>query len=76
MTLKADLAGVSDEDKAQCDAWAAAGEELRAAVAWRVFQGKASIFQVVLGVPELVVRHFVDTGEIEDRYRLILEASQ
>lgn len=76
MSLEARLAGVSDEDEARCDAWAENGEELRAAVAWRVFQGKAKVFEAVTGIPEARIRAFVETGELSDQDRKTLEMHQ
>lgn len=76
MTLGARLAGVSDEDEARCDAWAANGEDLRAAVAWRVFQGKAKVFEAVTGIPEARILAFVETGDISDSDRRTLEMYQ
>jgi hypothetical protein len=75
MSLGAHLAGVSDADEARCDAWFAAGEELRAAVAWRVFQGKGELLETVTGVPLGAIQTFVETGVISDPHRLVLEAS-
>lgn len=74
MTLAAALAGVSEADEARCDAWAEAGDELRAAVGWRVFQGKAEVMSAVTGISVAVLKAFVETGEIRDEYRRILEA--
>ena len=76
MSLSARLAGVSDAEEARCDAWAEAGDELRAAVGWRVFQGKADVMSVVTGVPEDVLKAFVETGEISEAHRRVLEASR
>jgi hypothetical protein len=73
-SLSAQLAGVSAEEEARCDAWMAAGDELRAAVGWRVFQGKATVFEAVTGIPETRIRHFVETGEISEADRRILES--
>jgi hypothetical protein len=68
------MAGVSAADEARCDAWMAEGNELRAAVGWRVFQGKAVVIAAVTGVPEDIIKAFVETGEISDEYRRVLEA--
>lgn len=76
MSLAAALAGVSEADEARCDAWFAAGDELRAAVGWRVFQGKADVMSAVTGISVAVLRAFVETGEISDEHRRILEAAR
>jgi hypothetical protein len=76
MTLAAALAGVSEADEARCDAWAAAGDELRASVGWRVFQGKAEVMEVVTGVPVSALTAFVETGEISEEHRRILDAAR
>lgn len=73
-TLAAHMAGVSAADEARCDGWMAEGNELRAAVGWRVFQGKASVMAAVTGVPEEAIKSFVETGEISDLHRRTLEA--
>jgi hypothetical protein len=73
-TLAASLAGVSAADEARCDGWMAEGNELRAAVGWRFFQGKAGVMAAVTGVPEEAIKTFVETGEIIDAHRLTLEA--
>lgn len=72
-TLAASLAGVSETDEARCDAWAAAGDELRAAVGWRVFQGKADVMETVTGVPVDALKTFVETGVISAEHRSILD---
>ena len=73
MTLSAYLAGVSEEDERRCDAMAAAGDELRAAVAWRVCQGKAAVFTALTGIPEDRIIRYADTGEISDDDKRVLE---
>lgn len=73
-TLAAHMAGVSAADEARCDGWMAEGDELRAAVGWRVFQGKAGVMAAVTGVPEEAIKAFVETGIISAKYRVILEA--
>jgi hypothetical protein len=73
-TLSAYMAGVSEVDEARCDGWMAEGDELRAAVGWRVFQGKAGVMAAVTGVPEDAIKAFVETGEISDAHRRTLEA--
>jgi hypothetical protein len=76
MTLAAQMAGVSAADEARCDAWMAEGNELRAAVGWRVFQGKADVMAMVTGVPEAAIKAFVETGEISEAHRRVLDASK
>jgi hypothetical protein len=46
---------------------------LRAAVAWRVYEGKGAILSVVTGVPRAALHRFVDTGDIEQHYRSRLD---
>ena len=75
-TLAAYMAGVSAADEARCDGWMAEGDELRAAVGWRVFQGKADVMAVVTGVPEDAIKAFVETGEISEAHRRILEVAR
>jgi hypothetical protein len=72
-SMSAHLAGVSADNEARCDAWAAAGDELRAAVGWRVFQGKASVFEAMGGIPQERIVAFVETGEISEQDRRVLE---
>jgi hypothetical protein len=63
---------VTKVNEARCDAWAVS-DPLRAAVGWRVFQGKASVFQALTGIPEARIRRFVETGEISEQDRRVLE---
>jgi hypothetical protein len=72
-TLAASLAGVSAADEARCDGWMAEGNELRAAVGWRVFQGKAGVMAAVTGIPEEAIKAFVETGIISAEHRSILD---
>jgi negative regulator of sigma E activity len=76
MSLSALMAGVSEENEARCDAWMAAGEELRAAVAWRVFQGNGDVMEAVTGVPQEALTTFVETGLISAEHRAVLEVSR
>jgi hypothetical protein len=73
-SLSTHLADFSAADEARCDAWFAAGDELRAAVGWRVFQGKASVFEAMSGIPQERIVAFVETGEISEQDRRVLEA--
>jgi hypothetical protein len=60
-------------DEQRCDRWAANGEELRAAVGWRVFQGKAKVFEALTGIPEARILAFVEAGTISEHDRRVLE---
>lgn len=73
MTLAAYLAGVSEEDEARCDQWNASGQKLRAAVAWRIYQGKGQILAGMTGVSLDMLQRFIDTGEIDETHRRMLE---
>ncbi len=73
-SLSASLAGVSGEQEAQCDAWFAAGDKLRAAVGWRYFSGKGEILSLGSGVHLDNIKAFVETGEISDLDKQLLEA--
>lgn len=57
----------------QCEEMNRRGETLRAAVAWRWFQDKGGILTLVTGIPESVLKRFIDTGEIDEVSKSILE---
>ncbi len=61
------------EFERRCREWEQHGERLRAAVAWRVFQGKADVLSAVTGVPMDALKAFVNTGELAQPYRMMLE---
>jgi len=73
MTLSAALAGITDEQERLCDEMAET-DELRAAVAWRFFQGKGQIFTELTGIPLNIIEKFVKDGELSNQHRAILEA--
>ncbi len=59
----------------KCDAWQKAGETLRAAVAWRLYEGKGDILSAITGVPHAALTNFVETGELDHVHRMILEGA-
>ena len=59
----------------ECDAMAARGEDLRAAVAWRWYQGHGCTLSAVSSVPESALEAFVTTGKISEHHRRLLEAA-
>ena len=73
-TLGAAIAGVSAEDEARCDEFHRSGQELRAAVAWRIAQGKGQILAEFTAVPLERLQKFVDTGELSEQDRRFLDA--
>ncbi len=67
--------GPTKQQERECDDMAKRGEHLRAAVAWRVYQGKGEILSAMTGVSVATLRAFVKTGELDATTRSILEMS-
>lgn len=74
MSLMSQMVGVSDADEKRCNKWAAQGQELRAAVAWRFYQGQGDVLSAVSGVPLGAIAQFVKTGKIDDTHKIRLES--
>lgn len=51
-------------------------DALRLAVQFRANRGELSILAMVTGVPESTLERFCETGEIDERSRIILEVYQ
>ncbi len=71
-----ELLDIATLTEADCDALVATAEYLRAAVAYRFITGQADGLSACAGVPHAALAQFVETGEIAEGYRLLLEASR
>lgn len=60
--------------EADCIRWQTNGEELRAAVAWRIITDQDDVLSAFTSVPRSVLLNFAHSGRIDERYRRILEA--
>lgn len=67
---------VRDITEARCDAWAKSGQKLRAAVAWRIHEGKGEALSMLTGVPMPALEGFVRTGRISQHNRELLDVAK